>query len=232
MMAGLRDIDRTKFSGVHPDLMRVIENAAKKVEMRALEGVRSDEQAYINWGKGRTAAQLAAKGIPVKYAQPNAGKVTWLSNPLNTKHRKQADGFGHAADVWPAPYSWTDLAAFDRMAAAMFTAAREENVSIRWGADWDGDGKPRERGEADSPHFELGRAATVIPVVTPVLRKGSKGGFVAILQHALNAALGLALKEDGGFGDLTEAAVRDFQTKHGLTADGIVGALTRKALGL
>ena len=37
----------------------------------------------------------------------------------------------------------------------MFAAADDLNVAVRWGADWDRDGKPRERGESDSPHFEL-----------------------------------------------------------------------------
>ena len=34
-------------------------------------------------------------------------------------------------------------------------ASRELGVPIRWGADWDMDGLPREKGETDSPHFEL-----------------------------------------------------------------------------
>jgi peptidoglycan L-alanyl-D-glutamate endopeptidase CwlK len=29
-------------------------------------------------------------------------------------------------------------------------------VPLRWGADWNRNGNPRERGESDSPHFELG----------------------------------------------------------------------------
>lgn len=28
-------------------------------------------------------------------------------------------------------------------------------IGLRWGGDWDQDGKPFERGEYDSPHFEL-----------------------------------------------------------------------------
>jgi peptidoglycan L-alanyl-D-glutamate endopeptidase CwlK len=41
------------------------------------------------------------------------------------------------------------------MAKAMLAAAKELGIGIRWGADWDSDGKPREKGETDSPHFEL-----------------------------------------------------------------------------
>jgi peptidoglycan L-alanyl-D-glutamate endopeptidase CwlK len=144
-------------AGVHPDLVRVVERAIQisAVDFKVIEGVRSDEQAYINYGKGRTAAELSAKGIDPKYAQPHLAKVTWLNDPLATKHRKQADGFGHAADLLPAPYDWKDAKLFDLVATAMFAAAKELGVSIRWGADWDADGKPRERGETDSPHFEL-----------------------------------------------------------------------------
>ena len=128
-----------------------------------LEGVRSDEQCYINYGKGRTAAQCQAKGVPAKYAKLSAAKVTWLNNPLSSKHRKQADGYGHAVDVAPFPLDWNDLSKFDKIAKAMFEAQKQlkaegkipESTKLRWGADWDGDGKPRERGESDSPHFEI-----------------------------------------------------------------------------
>ncbi len=67
----------------------------------------------------------------------------------------QKDGYGHAVDICPYPVDWSDVKKFDAIAKAMFAAARELGVKIRWGADWDGDGKPRERGESDSPHFEI-----------------------------------------------------------------------------
>jgi peptidoglycan L-alanyl-D-glutamate endopeptidase CwlK len=44
---------------------------------------------------------------------------------------------------------------FDKLAKAMFQAARSVGATIRWGADWDLDNVPRERGESDNPHFEL-----------------------------------------------------------------------------
>lgn len=148
---------RARLTGVHPRLRAVVERAIQisAVDFKVVEGVRSDEQAYVNFGKGRTAAQCRVAGCPEKHAQPRAAKVTWLTNPLNTNHRKQRDGFGHAVDLLPAPYDWKDTKPFDQVAAAMFAAAKELGVAVRWGADWDRDGKPRERGETDSPHFEL-----------------------------------------------------------------------------
>ena len=64
-------------------------------------------------------------------------------------------GYGHAVDLVPYPVDWETLSKFDAVQKAMFAAAKELGVTIRWGADWDQDGKPRERGESDSPHFEI-----------------------------------------------------------------------------
>lgn len=148
---------RQNMIGVHPSLLRVIERAIQltTVDFLVLEGVRSRERCWINWGKGRTAAQCKAAGVPIKYAQPKMPKVTWLKDPLNSKHCLQSDGFGHAVDLVPNPVDWDDLSKFDAIAKAMLTAAAELKLSVRWGADWDQDGKPRERGETDSPHFEI-----------------------------------------------------------------------------
>ena len=62
---------------------------------------------------------------------------------------------GDAVDLVPYPVDWDTASKFDLIALAMFEAANDLGIKIRWGADWDQDGKPRERGEYDSPHFEL-----------------------------------------------------------------------------
>lgn len=141
-----------RLEGVKKSLKDVVLRAIEisEVDFTVLEGVRTKEQAYINYGKGRTAAQLQAKGVPTKYAQPTLAKVTWLNDPLGSKHMT-----GDAVDLAPYPIDWNDLKRFDQVAEAMFKAAKELNVSIRWGADWDNDGIFREKGETDSPHFEI-----------------------------------------------------------------------------
>lgn len=60
-----------------------------------------------------------------------------------------------------------------------------------------------------------------------VLKKGSKGEEVKILQKALKIT-----PVDGIFGAKTESAVKVFQKSKGLTADGIVGNKTWDALGI
>lgn len=58
------------------------------------------------------------------------------------------------------------------------------------------------------------------------LRRGSSGPEVRALQHALNARPYLTVAEDGVFGPLTEQAVKLFQRRVRLTADGVVGPKT------
>jgi len=63
-------------------------------------------------------------------------------------------------------------------------------------------------------------------VVKPTLRKGDSGDSVKELQERLNE-LGYDCGEaDGKFGSKTLTAVKEFQRKHGLTDDGVVGRLT------
>lgn len=68
----------------------------------------------------------------------------------------------------------------------------------------------------------------------PLLKRGSTGESVVHWQHALNAAAKWRpplLIGDGLFGPITEERTREFQAVNGLDADGIVGPLTRAAMG-
>ncbi len=58
----------------------------------------------------------------------------------------------------------------------------------------------------------------------PTLRRGASGELVRYVQ----AKCGVT--QDGQFGPLTEAAVRQFQRRYALVPDGIVGPLTWRAL--
>lgn len=153
-----------RMEGLHPNLVKVLNKYIEisQVDSTIIEGVRSDEQCFINFGKGRTTVQCKAGGCPPKYAAPHLAKVTWVSHALSSNHRKKADGFGYAVDMYPYPVSLVLGAKassyeplFNQMAKDMKAAAECVGVHIRWGANWDGDGVARERGETDNPHFEL-----------------------------------------------------------------------------
>ena len=63
-----------------------------------------------------------------------------------------------------------------------------------------------------------------------LLKIGSTGPAVQLLQLALNRAGYGQLDTDGNFGPGTEAALRRFQAGRGLPADGVAGNLTHRAI--
>lgn len=69
-------------------------------------------------------------------------------------------------------------------------------------------------------------------VVVAILKKGSKGDEVKEVQRRLKKWGYYSGSVDGVFGNGTRAAVIAFQKKNGLTADGVVGKATYKALGM
>jgi len=150
MAYGFGERSRARLEGVHPKLITVAERAIELSgqDFFVSEGVRTMERQKELYAQGRTKLK-DAKGNPLP-------KVTWT---LNSNHFvSPRSGFGHAIDVYPHPYDpdHKDIAQQQRaIGAAMFKAAGELNIPIRWGADWDMDGNYGERGEGDSPHFEL-----------------------------------------------------------------------------
>ncbi len=143
MVYALGKTSLSKLVGVHPDLVAVVKKAISisTQDFSVLEGVRTPERQLELYAQGRTKP---------------GDIVTWTK--VSNHFRNTLTGYGHAVDLGPHPLNWNDVSAFDAMAAAMFAAAESLNIKIRWGADWDSDGKPREKGESDSPHFELARA--------------------------------------------------------------------------
>lgn len=110
---------------------------------------------------------------------------------------------------------------------------------LRWGGDY--------RGRKDEMHAEVvgtpaevrriadkirSGAPSAIPAIPPssadlpVLRRGSTGHHVEVIQRFLGIAV------DSAFGPATERAVIAYQRARGLTADGVVGPATWRATGL
>ena len=123
-----------RLQGVDETLVNVVKRAIEisEVDFTVMEGVRTLERQRELYAQGRTT--------PGKI-------VTWT---MKSKHIE-----GKAVDLVPYPLDWNDIEKFNKIKDAMFQAAKELDVNLRWGADWDGDGKYREKGEYDSPHFEI-----------------------------------------------------------------------------
>ena len=123
-----------RLQGVDEMLVNVVKRAIEisEVDFTVMEGVRTLERQRELYAQGRTA--------PGKI-------VTWT---MKSRHIE-----GKAVDLVPYPLDWNDLDKFNKIKDAMFQAARELDVNLRWGADWNSNGEYREKGEYDSPHFEI-----------------------------------------------------------------------------
>lgn len=126
-----------KLKGVHSDLVKVVHLALSKsaVDFRVIEGLRTKERQQQLFKQGATKT-------------------------MNSRHLT-----GHAVDLAPivavegkATIPWNDKSKFKDVAKAMFQAAKELNVTIRWGGDWNENGKSEDEKFYDGPHFELHRS--------------------------------------------------------------------------
>lgn len=129
--------DKQRLVGVKEAMVRVVTRAATMYPgtFMVVEGRRTSARQAELFAQGRTAP----------------GKIiTWT---LDSKHIT-----GDAVDLAPVvggAIPWGSHAAFDELAQVMFRAAELEGVAITWGADWNNNGIRREKGETDSPHYQL-----------------------------------------------------------------------------
>ena len=113
---------RQSLSGVHPDLVRVVE--------RAIEVTPVDFQVYEGLRTRARQAKLVASGA---------------SQTMDSRHLPGNGGLGHAVDLVPlidfdgdgkAELRW-DWSLCYRVADAVRRASMELQVPIRWGGVWD-----------------------------------------------------------------------------------------------
>lgn len=123
---------RRELDGVHADLVAVTELALKKslIDFAVTDGLRTpEEQAeYLRTGASTTKRSRHLTGHAVDLvACLPNGKISY-AKPLMLQIKE-----------------------------AMFAAAAELKVPLRWGGDWDGDpSTPHDL--VDMPHFELPRS--------------------------------------------------------------------------
>lgn len=132
----LTERDKQRLKGVNEAMVRVVTRAASLYHgtFNVSEGVRTLARQRELYAKGRTTPG------PI---------VTWT---MQSKHLT-----GHAVDLYPIVNGALPktTAPYDELAQCMFKAAELEGVAITWGADWNNNGIRREKGETDSPHYQL-----------------------------------------------------------------------------
>jgi len=81
-------------------------------------------------------------------AKPQLSKVQWP----NSKHNRMPS---LAVDVAPYPIDWNDYSYFTHFAGFVLGIAATMGINMRWGGDWNRNGKTKDETFLDGPHFEL-----------------------------------------------------------------------------
>ena len=70
-----------------------------------------------------------------------------------TKFSKHIEG--KAVDLAPYPIDWNDRDRFHYMGGMIRGIAKQLNVPVRWGGDWDSDGETKDNSFDDLVHVEI-----------------------------------------------------------------------------
>ncbi|HEY5342368.1 MAG TPA: peptidoglycan-binding protein [Solirubrobacteraceae bacterium] len=178
--------------------------------------------------RSRERRQRTARGrtrTAARNASPSSASPLSLSAMLDTRNRTTARDL---AEDLPWDLSLGRSRARRRATELRFVPASSRAKRLSLGAL-----AALTAGPAVGLTTGVASAGTATPTPEPatttehviVLSSGGEGRQVQLLQQALGS-----IKVDGIFGPETEAAVRGFQSSHGLTVDGIVGALTSATL--
>tara|TARA_R100000734_G_C3271297_1_gene67182 strand:+ start:307 stop:687 length:381 start_codon:yes stop_codon:yes gene_type:complete len=116
---------KARLKGVKPELVNVLNELVKIMDVTIIEGLRTEERQK----------ELVASGAS------------------KTKYSKHLEG--KAVDLAPYPIDWEDRDRFHYMGGMIRGIAKQLNVNVRWGGDWDSDGETKDNGFDDLVHVEL-----------------------------------------------------------------------------
>lgn len=116
---------RKRLKGVDARLVNVLNELIKIMDVTVIEGLRSAERQEELLKEGATK---------VKYSKHMEGK---------------------AVDICPYPIDWDDRDRFHYMGGMIRGIAKQLNVNVRWGGDWDSDGEVKDNNFDDLVHIEI-----------------------------------------------------------------------------
>ncbi len=116
---------RARLKGVKPELVNVLNELIKIMDVTIIEGVRTQKRQD----------ELVAKGAS------------------KTKYSKHIEG--KAVDLAPYPIDWDDRDTFHYMCGMIRGIAQQMKVPVRVGCDWDGDGQTKDNLFDDLVHAEI-----------------------------------------------------------------------------
>jgi len=116
---------KERLKGIDTKLVNVLNELVKIMDVTIIEGLRTQERQN----------ELVKKGAS------------------KTKYSKHIQG--KAVDVAPYPIDWNDRDRFHYMGGMIRGIAKQLNVNVRWGGDWDGDGETKDNSFDDLVHIEI-----------------------------------------------------------------------------
>jgi len=122
---------KDRLNTCHPDLVRLMSEVIKHVDITVLEGHRSTERQAELFSQGKTKLD----GSPGKMSKHNYSP-------------------SRAIDIAPYPIDWQDRERFIACAYYIKATADQLGIRVRLGADWNGDMRFTES-FFDAPHVEL-----------------------------------------------------------------------------
>lgn len=136
-MTGLNQLSIARLEGVHPDLFKVVELAAKRSDLPFVvtEGVRTmdRQRKLVEIGASKT---LDSRHVPENNICRMSCAVD-IAAFVDMNSNGKADN-GELRWDWPL---------YSRLAEAMKSAAKDLGIPIEWGGDW--------KSFKDGPHFQL-----------------------------------------------------------------------------
>jgi len=116
---------KQRLRGVDTRLVNVLNELIKIMDVTIIEGLRSKQRQEILLKEGKT----------------------------KTKFSKHIEG--KAVDLAPYPIDWEDRDRFHYMGGMIRGIAKQLNINVRWGGDWDSDGETRDNRFDDLVHVEI-----------------------------------------------------------------------------
>ena len=116
---------KERLRGIDTRLLNVLNELVKIMDVTIIEGLRSEQRQEKLLKEGST----------------------------KTKFSKHITG--KAVDLAPYPIDWNDRDRFHYMGGMIRGIAKQLNVPIRWGGDWDGDGETKDNRFDDLVHVEI-----------------------------------------------------------------------------
>tara|TARA_R110000796_G_scaffold90152_10_gene193887 strand:+ start:1674 stop:2054 length:381 start_codon:yes stop_codon:yes gene_type:complete len=116
---------KERLRGIDVKLVNVLNELVKIMDVTIIEGLRSEQRQEKLLKEGST----------------------------KTKFSKHITG--KAVDLAPYPIDWKDRDRFHYMGGMIRGIAKQLNVNVRWGGDWDSDGETKDNKFDDLVHVEI-----------------------------------------------------------------------------